>query len=116
MTYNDEESWGIALQPGRCYLLSTNEMFKVPDDHCSELVALDPRFGHVFSHFAGFFDPGFFGTATLEVYSALPAPVFLRHKQPFAKFVLEKLRSPTVPYANNYQGQIGTKLPKQFKQ
>lgn len=110
----DPESGFVSLRAGDMYLLSTNEMFKVPDNMCAELRALDPRLGIFFSHFAGFFDTGFFGTATLEVLA--PFDMVLRHGDPVARFELELLRSETVTYAGtgNYQRQIYTQLPKQF--
>ncbi len=109
-------SWGVNIEAQRYFLLCTNEMFKVPTTCSSELVALDRRLGDVFTHFAGYFDPGFFGTGTLEVFS--PRTVFLRHKQPLARFVLERMRSETPSYATrgNYAGQIATRLPKQFRE
>lgn len=110
----DKHSWGVNVEGGRYYLLCTNEMFRVPVTCSSELVALDRRLGDVFTHFAGYFDPGFFGTGTLEVFS--PRTVFLRHKQPLAKFVFESMRSETTSYQDRgtYAGQIPTRLPKQF--
>lgn len=104
----------ITIEPGWFYLLSTNEMLKVPDDMCAELRALDTRLGIFFSHFAGFFDPGFFGVPTLEVATILPTT--LRHKQEVASFMFEHMRSPTTSYAKvgNYQQQRRTTLPKQF--
>lgn len=112
---NDETGWGVQLQSGEYYLLSTQEMLKVPLHVSVELVGLDRRIGDVFTHFAGFFDPGFFGTGTLEVHSAR-GNVFLRHQHPFARFVIEYLRGETESYAahGTYQEQIGTRLPKQF--
>ena len=112
----NDECWGVQLEAGQYYLLSTKEMLKVPTHVTAELVGLDRRIGDVFTHFAGFFDPGFFGTGTLEVHSAR-SNIFLRHKHPFARFVIEYLRSEADSYATKgtYQGQIGTKLPKQFK-
>ncbi len=105
----------VRIEGGRYYLLSTNEMIKIPTTHSAELVALDTRLGFFFSHFAGFFDPGFFGTATLEVFA--PHDVMLRHKQPVARFVFEELISETVSYKEqgNYHGQVATQLPKQFR-
>ncbi len=110
----DDNSWGVNIEEGRYFLLCTNEMFKVPTTCSSELVALDRRLGDVFTHFAGYFDPGFFGTGTLEVFS--PRTVFLRHKQPLARFVLESMRSEAPSYAarGTYAGQVATRLPKQF--
>lgn len=104
----------VCIEAGRYYLLSTNEMLKIPKVNTAELTALDPRLGFFFTHFAGFFDPGFFGTATLEVFA--PQDEFLRHKKPLARFILEQMREETVSYAvsGNYSGQIETQLPKQF--
>lgn len=112
---DEERGWGVQLHAGEYYLLSTQEMLKVPVHVSAELVPLDRRIGDVFTHFAGFFDPGFFGTGTLEVFSA-QGDVFLRHQHPFARFVIEYLRSETQSYAESgtYQEQIGTRLPKQF--
>lgn len=110
----DMASWGVRIEASHYYLLCTNEVYHVPVTCSSELVALDRRLGDVFTHFAGYFDPGFFGSGTLEVFS--PRTVFIRHKQPFARFILERMRSPTSSYADRgtYAGQIETKLPKQF--
>ena len=89
-------------------------MLKIPESNTAELTALDPRLGFFFTHFAGFFDPGFFGTATLEVFA--PQNEYLRHKKPLARFEFELMKSETVSYAvaGNYSGQIETQLPKQF--
>lgn len=104
----------VRIESGRYYLLSTNEMLKIPESNTAELTALDPRLGFFFTHFAGFFDPGFFGTATLEVFA--PQNEYLRHKKPLARFEFELMKSETVSYAvaGNYSGQIETQLPKQF--
>lgn len=104
----------ITIEPGRFYLLSTNEQLKVPEEMCFELQALNPRLGIFFSHFAGFFDPGFFGVPTLEVATIIPTTI--RHKEEVACFTLERMRSETISYelAGNYQKQTRTTLPKQF--
>ncbi len=105
----------VYVEAGHHYLLATNEMLKIPLSTTAELTALDPRLGFFFTHFAGFFDPGFFGTATLEVFA--PHNTVLRHKQPIARFVYESMRSETFSYGENgnYHEQIETQLPKQFK-
>ena len=112
---DNETGWGVQLQSGEYYLLSTQEIIKVPLHVSFELVGLDRRIGDVFTHFAGFFDPGWFGTGTLEVHSAR-SNVFLRHQHPFARFQIEYIRGEAESYAakGTYQGQIGTRLPKQF--
>lgn len=115
MISGDPKSGFIRLNAGDHLLLSTNEMINIPETHCAELTALHPRLGLFFSHFAGFFDPGFFGTATLEVLA--PHDMVLRHRQGIARFVFERMRSETVSYkkSGTYQGQIKTQLPKQFQ-
>ena len=104
----------VYVESRKYYLLATNEMIKIPDDVTAELTALDTRLGFFFTHFAGFFDPGFFGTGTLEVFA--PQDEHLRHKKPLARFVLEQVKSVTTSYTvtGNYSGQIETQLPKQF--
>jgi deoxycytidine triphosphate deaminase len=104
----------VCVESRKYYLLPTNEMIKIPTTNTAELVALDPRLGFFFTHFAGFFDPGFFGTATLEVFA--PQDEFLRHKKPLARFEFEHMQSETTSYAvaGNYSLQVETQLPKQF--
>lgn len=110
----NQEGGCVTIEPGWFYLFSTNEMLKVPQSMCAELRALDTRLGIFFSHFAGFFDPGFFGVPTLEV--ATIVPTTLRHKQEVASFMFESMRSKTSSYGDvgNYQKQRRTTLPKQF--
>ncbi len=111
---SDPEGGLITLEPGWYYLLSTNEMLHVPEHLCAELVMLHPRFGLFFSHFAGFFDPGFRGVPTLEVTCLIPTT--MRHREAVGCFRYERMRSKTVSYAQsgNYSGQVRTTLPKQF--
>ncbi len=115
--YKGSKDGYIELKQNQKYLLSTNEVLKIPTNICSELKALDPRLGLFFSHFAGFFDPGFFGTGTLEV---IPIhDMVMRAGDIVARFEFEYLRENADAYGvgtlANYQGQIDTKLPKQFK-
>lgn len=105
----------VRLEPGKYYLLTSHEQVKVPVTHSIEMKGIDQKYGDFFAHFAGFFDPGFFGTATLEVMS--PFGECVRHGQPVAAFEIEQVQTATTSYADigNYVGQIGTKLPKQFR-
>lgn len=111
---SDPDGGLITLEPGWYYLLSTNEMLHVPEHLCAELVMLHPRFGLFFSHFAGFFDPGFKGVPTLEVTCLIPTT--MRHREAVGCFRYERMRSKTISYAQsgNYSGQVRTTLPKQF--
>lgn len=104
----------ITLEPGWYYLLSTNEMLHVPEHLSAELVAVNPRLGLFFSHFAGYFDPGFKGVPTLEVTCVVRTTI--RHREAVGCFRYERMRSRTIPYGRkgNYQSQTRTTLPKQF--
>ena len=108
----NEHSWGVWLEANRYYLLATNELVKVSEYLSLVLKELDSRHGDTTVHFAGFADPGFFGTVTLEMRS--PRPVFLRHKSPVVTGIFERMRGETPLYNGNYQGQVDAKLPKQF--
>lgn len=115
----EKEIYYIELAANNYYLLATNEVLNIPDNISSELLAIDTKLGLYFSHFAGFFDPGFVGTATLEIMS--PYDIIIRHKQPIGKFIFEKLDEITDKVysspnsgTGNYQGQMEVKLPKQF--
>lgn len=104
----------VKLEGMEYYLLSTIEQLKVPERLSAELRMLDARFGLFFSHFAGYIDPGFLGTVTLEVMS--PDDRVLRHKDVVARFDYERMASipPSYGQRGNYQGQVGTTLPKMF--
>ncbi len=110
----DPDGGMVTLEAGHFYLLSTNEVLDVPEHLCAELVALHPRLGLFFSHFAGFFDPGFKGVPTLEVTPIIRTT--LRHREAVGCFRYERMRSKTESYAvvGNYSGQKRTTLPKQF--
>jgi deoxycytidine triphosphate deaminase len=110
----DQAGGMVTLEPGYFYLFSTNEMLDVPEHLCAELVAIHPRLGLFFSHFAGFFDPGFMGVPTLEVTAIIQTT--LRHREAVGCFRYERMRSKTASYAltGNYSGQKRTTLPKQF--
>lgn len=60
---------------------------------------------------AGFVDPGFTGTLTLEVKNIGPIPIFLKAGDSVAQIVFFQMRSKSVnPYnseRNHYQGQSG---------
>lgn len=117
----DETSWGVILEAGRFYLLSTNEVIFIPEACAAELLPLARRNGEVITHYAGYIDPGFKGVVVLEMHA--PRTVFLRHKQPIAEFLFEKMRAGddgkfggSYNSRGTYAGQVETRLPKQFKQ
>jgi dCTP deaminase len=133
--YKTEEYWDplfendqkrLILDPNEFYILSSNEVVKIPPSYAAEMVPIDPSMGELRVHYAGFFDPGFGDTddinkaskAVLEVRS-LDVPFYLEDKQIIARLKYEKLAElPTKLYGTDigstYQSQ-GLKLSKHFK-
>ncbi len=111
----------LYLEKDHFYILSTIERARVPVNYACEMRAMDDRVGNFRSHFAGYIDPGWGSkngtTLTLEVQPF--APMYLRAGQPVARTVYEKMAEPPkVPYSAKesvYDGQVGSRLGKQFK-
>ncbi len=117
----------LLLEPGYFYLLSTQEAVAIPPGFAGELTQFDSRVGHITSHYAGFFDPGFGyfagqkeqgNTATLEV-RVHNRPEILRDGQPIAVLQLERMNRPPASLygeqrGSNYGRQIGVRLGKYF--
>lgn len=122
-----EDGDRIVLEPGRFYLLLSDESVSIPPDLAAEMTAYDPTSGELRTHYAGFFDPGF-GYATeggltgsraaLEV-RAHDVPFMIEDRQRVCKLTFERmLEVPDKLYGqgigSNYQGQAET-LGKHFK-
>lgn len=125
------ENGELVLNPGEFYLLGTKERIIIPPSYAAEMVQYDATIGNLFTHFAGFFDPGFGwrpegdmstpgNIAVLEVEVHSSATV-LRHGQPICIMAYEKmLREPEQIYGSsiksNYGIQDGVKLAKFFRE
>lgn len=125
------ENGELVLNPGEFYLLGTKERIIVPPNFAAEMVQYDATIGNLFTHFAGFFDPGFGwreegdtstpgNIAVLEVEVHSNATV-LRDGQPICIMAYEKmLREPEIIYGSgiksNYDVQEGVKLAKFFSE
>jgi dCTP deaminase len=121
-----EQGDRIVLDPGRFYLLLSDESVRIPPGYAAEMTAYDPTSGELRTHYAGFFDPGFgfdrddrfFGSrAALEV-RAHDVPFMIEHSQPVCKLTFERMvDEPDVLYGagigSSYQRQAGT-LSKHF--
>jgi len=120
----------LLLEPGYFYLLSTNEAIVLPPAFAGELAQFDPRVGHITSHYAGFFDPGFGyfpgkeeqgNTATLEVRVHNKAEI-IRDGQPIAVLRVERMANDPLFYygcperSSNYSRQTGVRYGKHFKE
>ncbi|MBV8159402.1 MAG: 2'-deoxycytidine 5'-triphosphate deaminase [Acidimicrobiia bacterium] len=122
-----ERGGGVILEPGRFYLLLSEEAVRIPRDFAAEMAAYDPTSGELRTHYAGFFDPGFGyddsgqlrgSRAALEV-RAHDVPFFVEHRQRVCRLTFERmLEPPDTLYgealASNYQGQRMT-LSKHFR-
>ncbi len=102
------------LQPGEFVLGSTREKVTVADDLCVRLEGKSSlgRLGLMVHSTAGFIDPGFSGTITLELMNLARMPIKLYPGMRVAQLcVLEMSRAATYPYGraagNKYQGQDG---------
>ncbi len=120
----------LTLEPGNFYLLSTNEAVAIPPGFAGELAQFDPRVGHITSHYAGFFDPGFGyfsggekqgNTATLEV-RVHNKPEVIRDGQPICVLHMERMaQTAASPYGgegrkSHYRRQIGVTYSKHFRE
>jgi dCTP deaminase len=122
-----EDGDRIVLEPGRFYLLLSDESVSVPPDLAAEMTAYDPTAGELRTHYAGFFDPGFGyapggslsgSRAALEV-RAHDVPFMIEDRQRVCKLTFERMLEPPDKLygqgiGSNYQGQAET-LGKHFQ-
>lgn len=101
----------LVIKRGDLYLLDTLETIKMSLRYAG-ILALKSSLGRDgFEHLhAGFFDPGFEGTATLEVENRHPRSLVIEQGQPVVQLFLMQMASiPDVGYGDvgRYQGQSG---------
>jgi dCTP deaminase len=93
-------------------ILPTKEVLWVPENMAAEGVRVDDRAGNYMSHRAGYFDPGFRGTITLEITGANET---IRDGTSALKVKYEKLFTKAAkPYTAGYSGQTAALLGKNF--
>lgn len=73
---------GLIINPGSFYLLNSQEVVKIPDDHCAEMVDIETELGEFRAHYAGFFDPCFSDFSTMEIRNTGQTSFLLRHDRP----------------------------------
>ncbi len=115
----------LILEPEAFYIFASRERCRIPVHLAAEMVAYDTGSGELRTHYAGFFDSGFGGTAddkgaraVLEVRSH-DVPFLIEHGQTFCSMIFEpNTEIPKFVYGreiqSNYQGQ-GLKLGKHFR-
>lgn len=112
----------LTLEKGKFYILATKELVVIPKDISVEMLPFSHRIGELRVHYAGFFDPGFGAPRgasgvlevrpheTMTVYDGQPICMMRSYSN---KQVPESLYGES---GSNYQGQIGPRLAKYFKQ
>lgn len=117
ITVKDDEPF--VVQPGEFVLGVTQEKIKVPDDLVVRVEGRSSlgRLGIIIHSTAGFVDPGFEGTITLEISNLNRLPVALYPGMRVCQIAFEKMTSPAEqPYYkkshSKYQGQM---LPEESR-
>ena len=89
---------GWPLTPGRFVLGFTRELVSVPDDLACMVEGRSSlgRCGLQVHSTAGFVDPGFHGSVTMELSNVGPAPIRLRAGMPIGQLVFVRLTSPAL--------------------
>src|SRR5690606_7205144 len=108
----DEPGTPFIVQPGEFVLGVTMEKIKIPDylvARCEGRSSIG-RLGIIIHSTAGFIDPGFEGTITLEITNINRMPVALYPGMRIGQFAFEKMTSPAdIPYykktSSKYQNQ-----------
>jgi dCTP deaminase len=107
------EGDGFTMQPGEFVLAATLETLELADDVMARLEGRSSlgRLGIIVHSTAGVFDPGWLGTATLELGNLGRMPVKLYPGMPICAFTFEQLSSPSkTPYrkkpGRKYAGQV----------
>lgn len=106
---------GFEMEPNEFILASTVEMIRVPTDMVAQVNGKSSwaRQGLICHTMAGFIDPGFKGTVTLELKNVSRKPIRLLPGVPICQLVFTQLTSPAErPYGStglgsHYQNQKG---------
>ena len=106
---------GYVLSPGDFILGSTNEFINLPDYLAARYEGKSSmgRIGLASHITAGFIDPGFRGTITLEIKNENNHYIRIRPNMPIGQFCFFETSPVERPYGSeglgsHYQGQIGT--------
>ena len=113
-TVRIEDGDEFILHPGEFALGSTYEWVEIPDDLVAKVEGRSSlgRLAVIVHATAGFIDPGFKGTITLELSNLGRVPVALKPKMRVSQIALAQMTSPAErPYGeargSKYQGQRG---------
>jgi dCTP deaminase len=109
-----EDGGEFVIHPGEFVLGRTTEHVELPDDVVARIEGKSSlgRLGLIVHATAGFVDPGFRGTLTLEITNFNSVPIVLRPGLPIAQLSFMTLdRAAEVPYGSpelgsHYHGQV----------
>ena len=109
-----EDGQAFVIHPGEFVLGRTQEWVELPDDIVSRIEGKSSvgRLGLIVHATAGFIDPGFSGTLTLEITNLTRVPIKLYPGLPIAQLSFMALDRPAErPYGHpdlgsHYQGQV----------
>lgn len=107
VVYEELEKEAIVIPPHSFLLAVTREFVKLPDD-VTAFVEGRSSIGRIglFIQNAGWVDPGFEGTITLELYNANRLPILLQSGRRICQLVFARMDQATLrPYRGKYQGQ-----------
>lgn len=108
IAYEEIEKDVIVIPPHSFLLAATREFVKLPND-VTAFVEGRSSIGRIglFIQNAGWVDPGFEGTITLELYNANRLPIQLQSGRRICQLVFAKMdRETLAPYRGKYQGQV----------
>jgi dCTP deaminase len=100
----------FVLHPGEFVLGSTAERVALPDDLVARLEGKSSlgRLGLLIHSTAGYIDPGFDGTITLELSNVARLPISIYPGMPIGQISFLQMTTPVErPYQGKYQGQAG---------
>ena len=113
---------GFVLHPGEFVLASTLETVTLPDDIVGRLEGKSSlgRLGLLIHSTAGYIDPGWNGTLTLELSNVATLPIMLWPGMKIGQLAFFRLSSSTEnpygssKYGSHYQGQRGPTASRSF--
>ncbi|MSO43742.1 MAG: dCTP deaminase [Thermoleophilia bacterium] len=108
VTVTDEQPF--VLHPGEFVLGSTLERVGIPDNLVARLEGKSSlgRLGLLIHSTAGYIDPGFEGTITLEFSNVATLPILIRPGMRIGQISFLQMTTPVdTPYRGKYQGQAG---------
>lgn len=96
------------LKPFQRYLGRTKEVISLPSDVAAQLAGRSTigRMGVIVHKTAGWIDPSFHGSITLELMNMGDEPITLKTDTRIAQLVFQYTDRPTTGYDGSYNGQI----------